>query len=242
MPRPKHRHSRAAHNAPEVSHSNRFRSARLGPHSRPHVYLTHTGSYPQVAAPSAAMAEVYTTPGPSASQHSTSREKSPHPASPSPVYGVELRAYTPTSRSSSSPERRIPHYFGTAHRPTTTAPRSSSSPERHIPHYFGITYRPTHPSGSSHRSHSNKEDLFVDYRRDSDHLHGESRSSARDQPHLDNQAGSTSENREIFEPNEYIRAWQGTLQTAIPPNAFSTSGLVPTGPPDFTDGRPQTRQ
>ena len=217
MPRPKHRHPRAAHNAPEVSHSTRFRPARLGQHSRPHVYLAHSGSYPQVAAPSAAMAELYTTPGPSASQHSTSREKSPHPASPSPVYGVEVRASTPISRSSSSPERRIPHYFG-------------------------ISYRPTYPSGSSHRSHSNKEDLFVDYRRNSDHLHGESRSSARDQPHLDNQAGTTSENREIFEPNEYIRAWQGTLHTAIPPNAVSTNGVVPTGPPDLTDGRPQTRQ
>ena len=242
MPRPKHRHSRSAHNAPEVSHSTRFRSARPGPYSRPHVSLTHSGSHPQVAAPSAAMAELYTTPGPSASQRSASRERSPHPASPSPVYGVELRPSTPTSRSSSSPERHIPHYFGTTHRPTTIISRSSSSPERRIPHYFDISHRPTYPSGSSHRPHSNKEDLFVDHRQDSHHLHGESRPSTRDQPHLDSQAGTTSDNRDIFEPNEYIRAWQGTLQPAVPPYTLPANGIVPTGPRDLTDGRPHTRQ
>ena len=163
------------------------------------------------------MAELYTAPGPSGSQRSTSRD---YPASQSPVYGVEIRASTPISHSSSSPERRIPHYFGTTLRPATTVSRSSSSPERRIPHYFGIDYRPTYP----------------------DHLHGETRSSARDQPHLDSQAATTSENRDFLEPNDYIRAWQGTLQTALPPNALPTNGVVPTGPPDLTDGRPQTRQ
>ena len=217
MPHPKHRHSRSAHNAPEVPHSTRFRSARLGPYSRPHDYTTHSGSYPPVEAPSAAMAELYTAPGPSGSQRSTSRD---YPASQSPVYGVEIRASTPISRSSSSPERRIPHYFGTTLRPATTVSRSSSSPERRIPHYFGIDYRPTYP----------------------DHLHGETRSSACDQPHLDSQAATTSENRDFLEPNDYIRAWQGTLQTALPLNALPTNGVVPTGPPDLTDGRPQTRQ
>ncbi|SRR5258706_576787 len=215
MHRSKRRHSRTAHNAPEVSHSTRLRSTRRGPHSRSHVYSTRRGSYPQVAAPSAAMAELYTTPGPSARQRSTSREKDSYSASPSSGYGGECHGSTSVSRSSSSPERRIPHYFGSAHGPT----------------YVSI---------SGHHSHSNKEDPSVDYRRDPYHLHGESRPSTRDQPRLDSQA-SASENRDVLDPVDYIRSWQGTLQTAIPPNALPTKGVVPTGP-DLASGRPQTRQ
>lgn len=212
----KRRHSRAAHNAPEVSHSTRFRSTRRGPRTRSHVYSTRRGSYPQVAAPSAAMAELYTTPGPSARQRSTSREKDSYSASPSSGYGGE-------------------------HHGSTSVSRSSSSPERSIPHYFGSTHGPTYVSLPGHRSHSNKEGPSVDYRQDSVHLLDESRSSTRNQPRLDNQAG-TSENRGVYDPVAYIRAWQGTLQTATLPNALPTKGVMPTGPPDLASGRPQTRQ
>ena len=227
MQRQKHRRPRAAHNAPEVSHSTPFRSTRPGPHSRSHVHVSHSGSYPQVAAPSAAMAELYATPGPSASQCPASREKEPHFPLPSSGYGGG--------------------YPGSA----IVSPPSSNS-ERHISHQFGTAHRFTHPSSSAHRSHSNKECPVVDYRRDSDHLHGERHSSTHNQPRLDSQAGTESDNREIFEANDYIRAWQGTLQPAIspntlspnalPPNALSTKGALPTRPPELASGLPQTRQ
>ena len=226
MQRQKHRRSRAAHNAPEVSHSTPFRSARLGPHSRSHVHVSHSRPYPQVAAPSAAMAELYATPGPSASQCPASREKGCHFPLASSGHGEGYPGSTIISPPSSNLERHIPHQFGTAH-------------------------RLTHPSFSARRSHSNKEP-FVGYRQDSDHLHGESHSSTHDQPRLDSQADTTSDNREIFEPNEYIKAWQGTLPTALPPNALppntlppnalSTKGALPTRPPDLAGGLPQTCQ
>lgn len=216
MHHPKRRHSRAAHNAPEVSHSTRIRSTRRGSRSRSHVYLTRRGAYPQVAAPSAAVAELYTTPGPSARQRSTSREKDAYSASPSSGYGGEHRASTSVSRSSSSPERRIPHYFGS-------------------------TLGPSYVTLPNHPPHSNNEDPYADYRRDSTHLFGESRSSIRDQPRLDSQPG-TSDYRDVYDPVDYIRNWQGTLQTAIPPNSLPTKGVVPMGPPDLASVRPQTRQ
>jgi hypothetical protein len=213
MQHQKRRHSRAAHNAPEVSHATQFHSTRPGPHSRSHVYFTHGGSYPQVVAPSAAMAELYTTPGPSASQRPASREK--HFALPSSGCGEGYHGSTIVPPPSSKPQRRS----RTAH-PLT------------------------HTSSPAHRPHSNKERPSMDCRRDSDHLHGESRSSTHDQPRLDNQAGTTSENRDIFEPTDYIKAWQGTLQPTIPPDALWTNGVVPTGRPDLADGppHPHTRQ
>lgn len=84
-------------------------------------------------------------------------------------------------------------YGGDSHGSTSVS-RSSSSLERGTPHYLGSVHR-----------------------RDHVHLPGECCSSTRDQPRLDSQAG-TFENR-IYDPVEYIRAWQGTLQTAIPPIA-----------------------
>lgn len=214
MQRQKHRRSRAAHNAPEVSHSTHLRPTHLGPHSRSHVYLTHSGSYPEVAAPSAAVAELYTTPGTSGSQCPSSREK--HLALPSFGHGKGYNSSTTFLPPSSNPERRKPHQGRTAR-------------------------RLTHKSSPAHRSHSNKEDHFVDCRRDSGHLHGESRSSTRDQPRLDSQPSTTSENRDVFEPADYIRAWQGTLQPTIPPNASSIAGVGPTGA-DLPGGLPQNCQ
>jgi len=115
-------HSRAAHNALDVSQPTHYWSTRLGSRSRSRVYLTRSSPYPQVRVPSAAMDELNTTAGPSDSQRSACREKGPHFSGYEGGYGS-----TTISRPSPSPERRIPLQFGTGRRPFRVADRPTTA-------------------------------------------------------------------------------------------------------------------
>ena len=123
-------HSRSAHNAPEVSHSNTSHSTHLCPHSHSHVYPTQRDSYPQVGVPSAFMAELRNTAGPSGGQGSAHREEGSHIASQSSGHGARDLMPTNASRPCSSPDRHIPRQSSTSH-PFTN---SSSSAHRSHPY------------------------------------------------------------------------------------------------------------
>jgi hypothetical protein len=207
MHRQKHRHSRHSrltHNAPQASHSTAFQPTWLGPHPHSHACSVHSGFYPHVGAPSAATAALYATAGPSGSQRPIYRERGRHFAS----HILEYEAMDSGSADAS---------------------RSSSSPERHIPHDFGIQHQITDPSSSTHRSHVDNREPLMGSQRDSKHLRGEGRPSNRKLPHFDGHAGTASDNREIFEPIDYIRAWKDTLVPATPLNASSANRVVPMG-------------
>ena len=209
----KHCRSRSTHDTLQVSHSTAPQSARLGRQSHSHVRSTYSGSYPQVGAPSAAMAQLYTTARPSGSQRSAYREKEHHFTSRTPGYGA---------RDSGS----------------TDPLRSSSSPERHIPREFGIKYQITDPSSSAHCSHPNNVEYPVGSRQDCRHLGGESRPSSR---HFDSKASTASENHGILEPVDYIRAWQDTLRPATSQNVSLANRVMPTGAPALATGLSKTR-
>lgn len=213
----KHRHARSTHNTPQISHPTAFQSTRLGPHPHSHVCSTHSGSYLQTGAPSAAMAELYTTAGPSGSQRSAYREQGSHFASRTSEY---------EARDSSS----------------ANASRSSSRPERHIPREFGIKYQIIDPPSSAHRSHANNGERLMGSRRDSEHLCGEGRPSTRDLRHFDSQPETASDNCGIFEPVDFIKAWQDTLRPATSRNPSSANRVVPASAPTLATGLPKTCQ
>ena len=217
MHRQKRYHSRATHTAPQDSQSTAPQPTRLGPHPHSHAYSAYSSSCPQVGAPSASMAELYATAGPSGSQRSAYREKGRHFTSQTPEYEARNCVSTDVSRS-------------------------SSSPERFIPRDFGVQYQITDPSSSAHRSHANNGEPHVGSRRGSDHLHGQGRPSSRDLPHFNSRAGTASDNLGIFEPIDYIRAWKDTLPPAMPLNASSANRVVPTSAATLATSLPKTRQ
>ena len=116
------RHSRSAHNAPEVSNSNTSHFTRLGPHSRSHVYPTQSGSYPQVGVPSASVAELRNTAGPSGRQGSVHQEEGPHVTSQSSGHGARDLAPTDASRPCSGPDRHIPRQSNPGYPFTNSSP------------------------------------------------------------------------------------------------------------------------
>ena len=211
MHRRKHCHSRSAHHVPQLTDSTTFQSTPLGPHSQPHMYSARSHPYPQLGARSAAMAELYTTSGPSGGRRPAYRKKGSHFAPRSSGHDARTSGSTGASRSSSSPECRIPREFG-------------------------YQYQIAASSSSARHSHSNNREPHTDCRRDSELLHSQSRYTSRC---LDSRAVDPSENRGVFEPNDYIRAWQGGLQ---PPNTSSTQGVVPTGSSELAAGLLKTRQ
>jgi hypothetical protein len=215
MYRQKHCHSRSAHNASETSRLTTPQSTRRGPYSRPHVASSRSRPYPQAGAPSAASQELHAIAGPSGSRRSARGDKGLHLASPSSRHGTGYHGSSATLRPSSS--------------------RGTSRVE------FGVDHQITHSPPSAHRPRWNNTDPPVDYAHISDRPHGES-SSSRHQPCLGHQPGTTTENREIFERIDYIRAWQGTLQPPNPPNFSSTKGTVSTAQPALATGPPKLRQ